>query len=75
MKSYVHKLVVIVTAFLVVYTVFAHYGLPLALVFAMCTAGQALTIYMVYKVLTDNYKTDKTFKDWYEDKPAETIKE
>jgi hypothetical protein len=26
-------------------------------------------VLMVYKVLTDNYKTDKTFEDFYEDHP------
>ncbi|ESU23403.1 hypothetical protein FEDK69T_15680 [Flavobacterium enshiense DK69] len=24
---------------------------------------------MVYTVLTDDYKTDKKFKDWYSDRP------
>ena len=26
-------------------------------------------VYMVYKVLTDNFVTEKTFKDIYEDHP------
>lgn len=75
MKSYIHKLVVFTTAFLVIYIVLAHYGLPFTVLFAMCIAGQALTIYMVYKILTDDYKTDKTFKDWYEDEPVETLED
>ena len=31
--------------------------------------GQVLLIIMVYKILTDNYHTSKTFEDWYQDKP------
>lgn len=75
MKSYVHKLVVFTTAFLVIYIVLAHYGLSFTALFAMCIAGQAFTIYMAYKVLTDDYKTDKTFDDSYEDKPVETLED
>lgn len=75
MKSYVHKLVVFTTAFLIIYIVLAHYELSFTALFAMCIAGQALTIYMVYKVLTDDYKTDKTFDVWYEDKPVETLED
>jgi hypothetical protein len=41
----------------------------------MLVAGQFLVLWMVYKVLTDNYKTDKTFKDWYEDRPVKTLEE
>jgi hypothetical protein len=28
---------------------------------------------MVYTVLHDDYSTIKTFKDWYEDHPMETL--
>jgi len=31
--------------------------------------GQVFLLIMVYKVLTDNYKTEKTFEDFYEDNP------
>jgi hypothetical protein len=30
---------------------------------------------MVYTVLTDDYTTTKTFKDWYGDHPMETLEE
>ena len=30
---------------------------------------------MVYTVLHDDYKTSKTFKDWYGDHPMETLEE
>jgi hypothetical protein len=44
---------------------------PFNWVFFVTMAGQALLIWMVYKVLTDNYKTDKTFDDFYEDAPID----
>jgi hypothetical protein len=31
--------------------------------------GQLLVLHMVYKVLTDDFKTDKKFRDWYGDMP------
>ncbi|WP_234982496.1 hypothetical protein [Flavobacterium flevense] len=37
--------------------------------------GMFLIPYLTYTVLTDNYKTDKTFKDWYEDHPMNTLNE
>lgn len=38
-------------------------------VFYVTVLGQLMIIYMVYKVLTDSYKTSKTFEDFYEDAP------
>ena len=40
-------------------------------VFFATIIGQILLVYSVYRVLTDKYKTDKTFDDWYEDRPIE----
>ena len=42
-----------------------------AFIYMLCTtvAGQVLLIIMVYKILTDDYHTTKTFEDWYEDQP------
>jgi hypothetical protein len=37
--------------------------------------GIPLILFMVYSVLNDDYTTSKTFKDWYEDKPMETLEE
>lgn len=31
--------------------------------------GQAFVLVMVYKVLKDKYTTDKTFENYYEDRP------
>jgi len=38
-------------------------------VFFITILGQGLFVFTVYKVLTDDYKTDKNFRDFYEDRP------
>lgn len=40
-------------------------------VFYLTVGGQTLLVVTVYKVLTDDYQTDKTFDDFYEDRPIE----
>ena len=37
----------------------------------MLIFGQILILYMVYKVLTDNFKTTQDFDVWYQDNPKE----
>jgi hypothetical protein len=37
--------------------------------------GFLLILFMVYKVLKDKYSATKTFKDWYEDLPMDTLDE
>jgi hypothetical protein len=44
-------------------------NMPFGLVFFLVVFGQGLLIFTVYKVLTDDYTTDKTFEDFYEDRP------
>jgi len=38
-----------------------------SLIFFIMIIGQILLVITVYRLLTDNYTTDKTFKDFYED--------
>ena len=45
------------------------YNVNYPIVFTAVLLGQAWWIFTVYKVLTDEYTTDKTFDDWYEDYP------
>lgn len=61
--------VVNTTIILVVVTIMAAMNFPFNWVFYVTVLGQSMVVYMVYKVLTDDYKTDKTFKDFYEDHP------
>jgi len=57
------------TGLLVLVAVMAFYNLPFSWVFFTTLIGQASLFLMVYKILTDDYTTEKTFKDWYEDRP------
>lgn len=61
--------IVISTIVLVALAVMVFFNLPFSLVFYTTVGGQILLVFTVYKVLTDDYKTDKTFDDWYEDYP------
>ncbi len=60
---------ILTSILLVVIAVLAYFNTSFPLVFYLTCAGQILLIFTVYKVLTDNYKTQKTFDDWYEDYP------
>ncbi len=59
----------ITTVVLVALAIMAYYNLPYTLIFYVTVGGQILFIFTVYKILTDDYTTDKTFEDWYEDHP------
>lgn len=61
--------VTITTILLIAVAVMVHYQFSLQSVLAAVLIGQAWWILTVYKVLTDDYTTDKTFDDWYEDNP------
>ncbi|WP_304145990.1 hypothetical protein [Mesoflavibacter zeaxanthinifaciens] len=59
----------ITTMLLVTVTIMVSMNMPFNWVFYLTCIGQVLVGVMVYKVLTDNYTTDKTFKHFYEDRP------
>ncbi|TVZ23398.1 hypothetical protein JM84_2322 [Dokdonia sp. Hel_I_63] len=61
--------VAITTLLLITVTIFATMNLAFNWIFYITMLGQASVVVMVYKVLKDNYVTDKTFKDRYEDFP------
>ena len=61
--------VVITTFFLVILTIAASINMAFNWIFYANVFGQGLVLIMVYKVLKDNYKTSKTFEDFYEDRP------
>lgn len=69
MKVSTMGLVIATTMVLLLLTVMAALDFPFNWVFYVTVLGQALLIYMVYRVLVDDYKTDKTFEDFYEDHP------
>jgi TRAP-type C4-dicarboxylate transport system permease small subunit len=61
----------ITTFVLILVSIMAAMDFSFTWVFFVTLFGQGLLVFSVYKVLVDNYKTDKTFDDWYEDKPIE----
>ena len=69
MKISAMSVVGFTTMVLVSVTIMVSMNFPFNWVFYSTVFGQALVVYMVYKVLTDDYKTAKTFEDFYEDNP------
>ncbi|MGB5818965.1 MAG: hypothetical protein WBG90_05730 [Saonia sp.] len=61
--------VVVTTMLLLTVTIMAAMNFPFNWVFYVTVLGQIMIVFMVYRVLTDNYSTTKTFKDFYEDRP------
>lgn len=59
----------ITTIFLLILTIGASLGFAFNWIFYATVIGQGLVVVMVYKVLTDSYRTSKTFEDFYEDRP------
>ena len=59
----------ITTLLLVTVAIFAAMDFPFNWIFYLTVLGQVLFIFSVLKVLKDNYTTDKTFEDFYEDHP------
>jgi len=57
------------TIILITVTLFVMINLSFSWVFFLTVFGQTLLVFTVYKVLRDDYQTDKTFEDFYEDRP------
>ena len=69
MRISAHFYVIVASLLLVSVAVMVFYNVSYDIVFYTVIAGQAWWLLTVYKVITDNYSTDKTFDDWYEDHP------
>ena len=69
MKPSAMTLLGITTFLLLTIVIFAAMNFPFSWVFYATCGGQILVVYSVYKVLVDDYHTDKTFQDFYEDRP------
>lgn len=61
--------IIISTILLVAIATMVFYNVSYTVVFYTVIVGQAWWLLTVYKTLTDNYTTEKTFDDWYEDHP------
>lgn len=71
MKLSIHYYIAFTTALLIAVAVMSYYNFPFRWVLFTTLVGQASLLVMVYKILTDDYTTEKTFEDWYEDRPEE----
>jgi hypothetical protein len=49
--------------------IFAMMNLSFGWIFYATCLGQIALVYSVYRVLKDDYTTEKTFSDFYEDRP------
>lgn len=61
--------IVLSTLILLTVAIFAALELPFNLVFLATAFGQFFLIFSVLRVLKDEYSTQKTFDDFYEDHP------
>lgn len=69
MKTNAITYLIITTLILITVVIFASMDLPFSWVFYLTVFGQIFLIISVFKVLRDNYTTEKTFEDFYEDHP------
>lgn len=65
--------IAITTLLLITITIMSAMDFPFNWVFYLTVLGQIFLVVMVYKVLTDDYSTEKTFDHFYEDRPIEPI--
>ena len=75
MKNFEIKLVWFTTLYVFVFATLNQTNVDLKIIMGLHLIGAFLIPFMSYIVLTDNYKTKKTFKDWYEDHPITTLDE
>ena len=73
MKSSPFPYIAITTLLLITITIMSAMDFPFNWVFYLTVLGQIFLVIMVYKVLRDDYDTDKTFEHFYEDNPIEPI--
>ncbi|MDX1364645.1 hypothetical protein [Arenibacter latericius] len=71
MRKWAMFWVIATTMVLVILAIMAAINFPFNWVFYLTVVGQLMVIYMVYRVLTDDYTTNKTFEDFYEDHSIE----
>ncbi len=75
MKNFAIKLTWFTTIYVMVFAILCQTELLLSIIMSMYLFGVCLILFLVYTVLHDDYKTSKTFKDWYEDFPNESLEE
>lgn len=69
MRNSAMFMIALTTLILFTVVVFSAMNLPFSWVFLLTTVGQIFLLVSVYRILKDDYTTDKTFDDFYEDHP------
>ncbi len=67
MKISAMTMVLITSVMLLIVTILVIMNIEFSWIFYLTCLGQIMIAIMVYKVLKENYTTDKTFDDFYED--------
>ena len=75
MKNFAIKLVWFTTIYVFVFAGLCQTNIFMPVLMGFYSIGALLILFVVYTVLRDDYKTSKTFKDWYEDHLMETLEE
>ena len=75
MKNSAIKLVWFTTIYAFIFAGLSQITISIPLILGLDSFGIILVLLMVYTVLHDDYKTTKTFKDWYEDHPTKTLED
>ncbi|MGO2103154.1 MAG: hypothetical protein ACTH3E_08915 [Psychroflexus halocasei] len=69
MKSKGILLLIFTTLLLITLSIFSSMNIAISWIFYLTMFGQLILISAVYHTLREDYHTNKTFKDWYEDRP------
>ncbi len=73
MKTSPFLYLAITTFLLIAITIICALDVTFTWAFYLTVIGQIFIMIMVYKVLTDNYSTDKTFAHLYEDRAIQPL--
>jgi hypothetical protein len=68
MKNSAIQWIFITALILVTVALFSALNFNFSWVFFLVVFGQVIFVVMVFKILNDNYTTDKTFEDFYQDR-------
>lgn len=74
MKNFAIKLTWLTTIYLVIFALLSQTKLFFPVLMGLCFIGVCLLLYLIFTVLHDEeYKTNKKFKDWYQDNSKKNL--
>lgn len=75
MKNFAIKLAWFTTIYIVLFAILCQTKVSFSFIMILYLLGTCLMLFLVYTVLHEDYKTQKTFKDWYQDCPSKRLDE